>query len=126
MEQKLPENLYTKIVTSIFGFWPAWLRDFWCFYISYVSAVDVTFWLAKYYDTTTLNTYLWLTMFAFYVLFKKIQSRNWPHTTLVTGSKYYALLFVAILSTTVSFVTIEKSRHLHIEIVKTENKPYTK
>ncbi len=124
MEKKLPENLYTKIVNNIFGFWPAWLRDFWCFYLSYVIAVDLTFWLEKYQDTSVLNNFLWLTIFLFYILFKKIQSSAWPHTTIVAGWKYYSLLFIVLVSTATSIIITERERCLHIKIAKTENKPY--
>ena len=126
MESRLPENLYTKVVNSIFGFWPSWLRDFWCFYLSYVTAVDVTFWLKNYQDANILNNFLWLTMFLFYVLFKKIQSNVWPHTTAVTGWKYSALLSVVLLSTAISIVFTERERYLHIKIANTENEPCAK
>ncbi len=85
MEKKLEENLYTKIINKIFGFWPAWLRDFACFYLSYISAIEVTFSLANYYETNVFNNFLWLTMFLFFITFKKIQADTWPHTTIVTG-----------------------------------------
>lgn len=88
--------------------------------------MDVTFWLENYQDAKILNNFLWLRMSLFYVLFKKIQSNVWPHTTTVTGWKYNALLSVVLLSTAISIVLTERERYLHIKIAKTENEPHAK
>jgi hypothetical protein len=97
VEQKLPENSYTKTTNDIFsGSWPSWFDRLFMFWFSYHWAVDINFLLAKYIYSDAPDNFLWLTIALIYILLEKGAPKI---RTMATKWRYLLLFTMFVLLT---------------------------